>query len=157
MDAISELEIVARLAYAALLGGIIGLEREVRGFPAGVRTVALVAMGATLFTEVSSLTAEEDRIAAGIVTGIGFLGAGVIMREGYSIRGITTAATIWSAAAVGMAVGRELYIVAGLTSLLVFILLESRPLVRGASAVMRKHLPGMSDAEGQEGESGGRN
>jgi putative Mg2+ transporter-C (MgtC) family protein len=157
LDAISELEMVARLAYAALLGGIIGLEREVRGFPAGVRTVALVAMGATLFTEVSSLTAEEDRIAAGIVTGIGFLGAGVIMREGYSIRGITTAATIWSAAAVGMAVGRELYIVAGLTSLLIFILLESRPQVRGASAVMRRRLPGMSDADGQDEETGGRN
>ena len=75
-------------------------------------------MGSALFTEVSRLTGGDDRIAAGIVTGIGFLGAGVIFREGYTVRGITTAATIWSAAAVGMAVGRELYLAAGLGSLL---------------------------------------
>ncbi len=128
---------VGRLAFAAFLGAFIGLERELRGYPAGVRTVALVATGSALFTEVSRITGSEDRIAAGIVSGIGFLGAGVIFREGYTVRGITTAATVWTAAAVGMAVARELYLVAGLGSLLVFILLEARPVVRRLDDVLR--------------------
>jgi putative Mg2+ transporter-C (MgtC) family protein len=93
-----------------------------------------VTAGSALFTEVSQVTGTEDRIAAGIVTGIGFLGAGLIFREGYTVRGITTAATVWSAAAIGMAVGRELYLVAGLGSLLVFVLLEARPVVRRLEA-----------------------
>ncbi len=130
MDTIDQLAIVGRLAFAAALGAFIGLERELRGYPAGVRTVALVALGSALFTDVSQLMGEQDRVAAGIVTGIGFLGAGVIFREGYTVRGITTAATIWSAAAIGMAIGRELYLVAGLGAVLVFILLEARPVVR---------------------------
>ncbi len=121
-----QLAMVGRLVLAALLGAFVGIEREVRGYPAGVRTIALVALGSALFTEISAITGTEDRIAAGIVTGIGFLGAGVIFREGYTVRGITTAATVWSAAAVGMAVGRELYLAAGLGSLLIFVLLEAR-------------------------------
>jgi len=126
--------VLARLALAAFLGAFIGIERELRGYPAGVRTVALVATGSALFTEVSRITGTEDRIAAGIVTGIGFLGAGLIFREGYTVRGITTAATVWSAAAIGMAVGLELYLVAGLGSLLMFVLLESKPVVRRLEA-----------------------
>jgi putative Mg2+ transporter-C (MgtC) family protein len=154
-----QLAIVGRLAFAAVLGAFVGLERELRGYPAGVRTIALVAMGAALFTEVSRITGDEDRIAAGIVTGIGFLGAGVIFREGYTMRGITTAATIWSAAAVGMAVGRELYVVAGLGSLLVFALLEARPVVRRLDAILRsaggelreEPIASQEDPEGREG------
>jgi putative Mg2+ transporter-C (MgtC) family protein len=138
MDTGDQLALVGRLALAAFLGAFIGLERELRGYPAGVRTVALVALGSALFTEISSITGTEDRIAAGIVTGIGFLGAGVIFREGYTVRGITTAATIWSAAAVGMAVGRELYLAAGLGSLLIFILLEARPVVRRMDDFLRR-------------------
>jgi putative Mg2+ transporter-C (MgtC) family protein len=134
LDTGDQLLILARLALAAFLGAFIGLERELRGYPAGVRTVALVALGSALFTEVSRVMGTEDRIAAGIVSGIGFLGAGLIFREGYTVRGITTAATVWSAAAIGMAVGRELYLVAGLGSLLVFILLEARPVVRRLEA-----------------------
>src|SRR5213592_1945308 len=107
-----EFEILGRLLLAGLLGGLIGLERELRGYPAGIRTIALVALGSCLFTDISALLGGEDRIAAQIVTGIGFIGAGVIFREGYSVRGITTAATIWSGAAIGMAVGTSLYIVA---------------------------------------------
>ncbi|HEU0074508.1 MAG TPA: MgtC/SapB family protein [Dehalococcoidia bacterium] len=152
IDTQAELEIVARLAYAALLGGLIGLERELRGFPAGVRTVALVALGSALFTDVSRLTAEEDRIAAGIVSGIGFLGAGVIIREGYSIRGITTAATIWAAAAVGMAVGRELYIVSGAAAVLIFGILELRPVVRSASEELRRRVTGLHEGESERSE-----
>src|SRR4030042_2322716 len=139
MDTGDQLLILARLALAAFLGAFIGLERELRGYPAGVRTVALVTAGSALFTEVSRIMGgSEDRIAAGIVTGIGFLGAGLIFREGYTVRGITTAATVWSASAIGMAVGRELYLVAGLGSLLVFVLLEARPGVRRLEALIRR-------------------
>jgi putative Mg2+ transporter-C (MgtC) family protein len=138
LDAGDQLLILGRLALAALLGAFIGMERELRGYPAGVRTVALVALGAALFTEVSRIMGgSEDRIAAGVVSGIGFLGAGLIFREGYTVRGITTAATVWAAAAIGMAVGRELYLVGGLGALLVFILLEARPVVRRLEALIR--------------------
>jgi putative Mg2+ transporter-C (MgtC) family protein len=135
-----QLAIVGRLAFAAILGAFVGIEREIRGYPAGVRTIALVAMGSALFTDISTITGTEDRIAAGIVTGIGFLGAGVIFREGYTVRGITTAATIWGAAAVGMAIGRELYLVAGLGSVLIFMLLEARPVVRRMDDFVRGRL-----------------
>jgi len=138
MDAIDQLEIVGRLAMAALLGGIIGLERELRGYPAGIRTYALVTLGAALFTDVSQLLGGDDRVAAGIVTGIGFLGASVVFREGYSIRGITTAATIWAAAAIGMAIGRELYLVAGLGALLIFLILEAKPVTGRLDAFLRR-------------------
>ena len=157
MDNLDQLAIVGRLALAALLGAFVGIEREIRGYPAGVRTIALVALGSALFTEVSSLTGEEDRIAAGIVTGIGFLGAGVIFREGYTVRGITTAATIWSAAAVGMAVGRELYLEASLGSLLIFVLLEARPVVRRLDNFVGTRLLGLKarqEAEQEEAEEG---
>jgi putative Mg2+ transporter-C (MgtC) family protein len=142
-----QLAIVGRLAFAAALGALIGLERELRGYPAGVRTVALVTLGAALFTDVSQLLGGEDRVAAGIVTGIGFLGAGVIFREGHTVQGITTAA------AVGMAVGRELYLVAGLGSVLVFILLEARPVVRRLDDLLRErlHEPLVHQDPNQEG------
>jgi putative Mg2+ transporter-C (MgtC) family protein len=135
-----QLAIVGRLALAAALGALIGLERELRGYPAGVRTVALVALGSALFTDVSRLLGGDDRVAAGIVTGIGFLGAGVIFREGYTVRGITTAAALWSAAAIGMAVARELFLVAGLGAVLVFILLEARPVVRRLEDLLKGRL-----------------
>ena len=118
-----ELEIVARLVLAALVGGFVGLERELRGYPAGIRTLALVAIGATLFTDLSQLLGGNDRVAAQVVAGIGFIGAGLIFREGYTVRGITTAATIWAAAAIGMAIGRELYLVAGLGTVIIFVVL----------------------------------
>ena len=147
MDAGDQLEIVARLLLAAGLGALMGLQRELRGMPAGVRTIALVTMGAALFTELSGLVGSEDRIAAGIVTGIGFLGAGVIFREGYTVKGITTAATIWSAAAVGMAVGQRLYLVAVLGALIVFVLLESRPVVRAIDNLLRKRAGPLVDVD----------
>jgi len=151
MDAGDQLEIVAHLLLAAALGALMGLERELRGMPAGVRTIALVTMGAALFTEMSGLiSGGEDRIAAGIVTGIGFLGAGVIFREGYTVKGITTAATIWSAAAVGMAVGRELYLVAVSGALIVFALLESRPLVRAIDNFLRQRARLLVDLDHDE-------
>ena len=133
-----QMEIVARLALAGFLGAFIGLERELRGYPTGIRTIALVTLGACLFTDVSRLMGGDDRVAAGIVTGIGFIGAGVILREGFSVRGITTAATIWSAAAVGMAIGIELYVVGIVGAVAVFALLESKPFTRRIDEFIRR-------------------
>jgi putative Mg2+ transporter-C (MgtC) family protein len=132
-----QLAIIGRLALAGLLGSIIGLERELRGHPAGIRTMSLVTLGACLFTEVSLITGAGDRIAAQIVTGIGFLGAGVIFREGNGLKGITTAATVWGAAAIGMALGRELYLTSILGTVLVVFLLYSRPLTRRVEKLVK--------------------
>jgi putative Mg2+ transporter-C (MgtC) family protein len=114
--------VVLRLAVAAALGAAIGLERELRDREAGVRTHLLVSMGSCLFTLVSAygfhdflvaggnvVRADPSRIAAQIVTGIGFLGAGAIIREGLSVRGLTTAASLWIVAAIGMAAGAGYY------------------------------------------------
>ena len=96
-----------RLAVAAGLGGAIGLERELRAQPAGFRTHVLVALGAGLFTVASAGIAGADptRVAAQVVTGVGFLGAGAILHEGGSVKGLTTAASLWIAAAAGLACG----------------------------------------------------
>jgi len=100
---------VCPLLLAVLLGGLIGLERELHGHPAGLRTHILVCVGATLMTLVSvhlvGRRGDPSRIAAQIVTGIGFLGAGAIIREGATIRGLTTAASVWTTAGIGLAVG----------------------------------------------------
>lgn len=138
LDAIDQLEIVGRVALAAALGAIVGLERELRGHPVGVRTMALVTAGAALFSDISRFGGGDDRIAAGIVTGIGFLGAGVIVREGFTVERITTAATIWATAAVGMAIGHELYLTGLLGALLILLILAARPFVRAADELIRR-------------------
>lgn len=100
------LEVMIKLGVGALLGGFIGWERERHGRPAGIRTHMMTVIGVVLFSEVSKVFSAGDpsRIAAQIVTGVGFLGAGTIMRNGPEIRGLTTAASLWAAAAIGMAV-----------------------------------------------------
>lgn len=102
-------EQVVRVAAALILGGLIGLEREFRDKPAGFRTIILICVGACVFTMISQTIGGPDwdstRIAAQIVSGIGFLGAGAILRDRVSVFGLTTAATIWSVAAIGMAAG----------------------------------------------------
>ena len=121
--------IVARLAWAALLGSIIGIERSVRRRPAGMRTGFCVSLGAALFTIVSVEIARRTgdvsttRIASNIVQGIGFLGAGVILRERGSVVGLTTAATIFAVAAMGMAAGGGMYAVSGIACALVLVAL----------------------------------
>lgn len=118
MPELTLLDIVWRLGLAALLGGAIGFERELRERGAGLRTHMFVAVGSALFTIVSAyawsdwkfstpngLVFDPTRIAAQIVSGIGFLGAGAIIRQGLSVRGLTTAATLWFVAAIGMAAG----------------------------------------------------
>jgi putative Mg2+ transporter-C (MgtC) family protein len=115
-----DLDLGLRLLIAALLGGILGLEREQADKPAGLRTLILVCMGSALFTIASKFGFGDDadaaRVAAGIVAGIGFLGAGTILRVKGEVIGITTAATIWAVAAVGLAVGAGLYLVALVTT-----------------------------------------
>jgi putative Mg2+ transporter-C (MgtC) family protein len=109
-----ELEMVLRILLAAALGGVIGFQRERLDKPAGFRTHILIASGAALFTVVSIMGFETDdtaRVAAGIVAGIGFLGAGSIIRRGNHIEGLTTAASIWAVAGIGMAAGSGLYII----------------------------------------------
>lgn len=103
-----------RIGIAMLIGGIIGAEREFRDKSAGLRTLTLICVGSCLFTLVSQLLTNgtADRIASNIVTGIGFLGAGVIFKSDRGVNGLTTAATIWATAAIGMTIGNGLYIVA---------------------------------------------
>jgi len=126
MDVVFSWEIAFQLLLASLLGGLIGLEREVHGRPAGFRTHLLVSLGAALFVVTSvhfyqrfgnfsgqgPVGVDPGRIAAQVVAGIGFLGAGAIIREKASIRGLTTAACLWVAAAVGVAVGGGMYLAA---------------------------------------------
>ena len=125
-----------RLALAAVLGGLIGIERELREREAGLRTHLLVSLGSALFTIVGAygfheflssgatvVRADPTRIAAQIVTGIGFLGAGAIIRQGLSVRGLTTAATLWVVAAIGLACGAGSYTTAVITTVLVLFAL----------------------------------
>ena len=105
------------IVLAVILGGIVGLERELNGKPAGLRTNVLICVGAAIFTIISrqmgaGQTDSISRIAAQIVTGVGFLGAGAIIRDTAGVHGLTTAATIWLVASVGMACGAGLYILA---------------------------------------------
>ncbi|UCF99209.1 MAG: MgtC/SapB family protein [Spirochaetaceae bacterium] len=123
---------VIRLAVACFLGAVIGFERDIHGRAAGLRTNMLVSMGAALFMLISAAVAESysggpestglrvdpSRIAAQIVTGIGFLGAGAIIKEGFNIRGLTTAACLWVSAGVGMAAGAGLFEMAILVTLI---------------------------------------
>jgi putative Mg2+ transporter-C (MgtC) family protein len=116
-----QLDMALRLVVAALLGATIGLEREIHGHQAGMRTHMLVSLGAAIYTVLSiygfpvpagSAAPDPSRVAAGIVTGIGFLGAGAIIKYGTNIRGLTTAASLWVVAAVGLAAGVGAYLVA---------------------------------------------
>jgi putative Mg2+ transporter-C (MgtC) family protein len=113
-----QLDISLRLLAAALFGAILGLEREVHGHPAGMRTHMLVCVGSALFTVLSvygfsspggPLTGDPSRVAAQIVTGIGFLGAGAILKDGANVRGLTTAASLWLVASIGLAAGVGAY------------------------------------------------
>ncbi|MEA2434338.1 MAG: putative Mg2+ transporter-C (MgtC) family protein [Actinomycetota bacterium] len=120
-------ELVLRILVAAALGGVIGLERELSDQPAGLRTHILVVLGSCLFTLVGAyglsafagndqVNLDPTRVAAQVVSGIGFLGAGAILREGLNIRGLTTAATLWVTAAIGVAVGLGYWVGASVTT-----------------------------------------
>ncbi|UCG09902.1 MAG: MgtC/SapB family protein [Dehalococcoidia bacterium] len=129
-----ELEMVLRLLLATALGAIIGYQRERAGKVAGLRTIVLICVGAALFTLTSiyafGAEADPSRVAAGIVAGIGFLGAGAIIRRGEGVvAGLTTAATIWAAAGIGMAAGAGFYLIAAVaTAIILIILLLPHPI-----------------------------
>jgi putative Mg2+ transporter-C (MgtC) family protein len=131
MTPTSFLQAVVRLALAAALGGAIGLEREYRHKPAGLRTNMLISLGSALFSilsvELGAGAGSPDRIAAQVVTGIGFLGAGAILRSGENVHGLTTAATIWVNAAIGMAAGLGSYTIATVGAAITLVVLAVLP------------------------------
>lgn len=129
---IDYLHITTRLLLAGLLGGLIGLEREQSNHPAGFRTHILVCVGSTLIMLVSiygfsewmnhpNVRSDPARLAAQVISGIGFLGAGTILRHGFTVSGLTTAASLWVVAAIGLSVGTGFYFAAVITTILVLI------------------------------------
>lgn len=129
---LSNQEIALRLLLAIVWGGLIGLEREYHHKPAGFRTMIMISIGSCLFSLLSVLLnngENDNRITANVVTGIGFLGAGVIFRSSNRINGITTAAAIWAVAAVGMSIGTGFYLMASISSVLIISVLAILPLV----------------------------
>jgi putative Mg2+ transporter-C (MgtC) family protein len=152
IDFALQADLSVRMLIAAALGAMIGLEREIHEHPAGMRTHLLVSLGSAMFTELSivafagspapngSLPTDTSRVAAQIVSGIGFLGAGAILKYGTSIRGLTTAASLWTAAAVGMAAGAGEWLIAAVGTSIVLISLW--PL---NALIARIHRPGRHD------------
>jgi putative Mg2+ transporter-C (MgtC) family protein len=137
---LDETTLLVRLGASALIAAIIGLERELRGQVAGLRTHILVSVGACLFTLVGAYGFPDaprnpgmdiTRIASQVVVGVGFLGGGAILRHGASVRGLTTGANLWVAAALGVACGAGFYVAAGLTAAItVGVLSGLKPLER---------------------------
>src|SRR5947199_7414470 len=125
---IFKLELLLQLGLATLLGGAIGLERELGGKPAGLRTNILICIGSMLYTKLSITmatgTADPTRVAAQIVTGVGFIGAGTILHARGAVVGLPSAATIWVVAAIGVALGATFYWEAAGTTLLVLLVLQ---------------------------------
>lgn len=131
VDVALQADLAVRMLIAAVLGAAIGLEREIHEHPAGMRTHLLVALGSAIFTELSifgfelpsgpggTVATDTSRVAAQVVSGIGFLGAGAILKYGTSIRGLTTAASLWTTAAVGMAAGSGEWLIAAVGTFIV--------------------------------------
>lgn len=124
-------EYLIRIALAALVGGLIGLEREYRDKSAGLRTMILIATGSAFFTVLSEIIGVEindgARISAALVSGVGFLGAGVIIKDGMDIRGLTTAASIWLVASLGMGMGSGEFLLSGVITLGILLILFILP------------------------------
>lgn len=113
-------ESILKIIISFAIGAVLGFEREYHDKPAGLRTIILITVGSTLFTMVSvSFGINPERVASNIVTGIGFIGAGVMFRQGVDVKGITTAATVWMAAALGMGVAQELYVLSAVALIIV--------------------------------------
>jgi putative Mg2+ transporter-C (MgtC) family protein len=129
------LDLVLQLALATLLGGAIGLERELSGKPAGLRTNILICMGSVIFTQLSFTmatgTADPTRVAAQIVTGVGFIGAGTILHARGTVVGLTSAATIWVVAGIGVALGAGHYLEAVGSTVFVLVVLQGMRWVEG--------------------------
>jgi putative Mg2+ transporter-C (MgtC) family protein len=144
----AQLDIVLRLSIALVIGALIGIEREYRGHAAGVRTLAMVSVGACIFTAAGLYffpghQTDPTRIAAQVVTGVGFLGAGAIFRAEDGVKGLTTAATVWVVASLGMTVGFGLYVISVAGAAIVLVgLVAVRPIeirfLRHGSHPMRR-------------------
>ncbi|HLE58829.1 MAG TPA: MgtC/SapB family protein [Candidatus Limnocylindria bacterium] len=135
----TQFDLAGRLVVGLLLGAAIGFERELRGHSAGLRTHALVSLGAALFTVISAYgfsgeAVDPTRIAAQIVSGIGFIGAGTILQHRGSVRGLTTAASLWSVAAIGMAAGAGLLGMAVIGTVLILVVLSVLDWVEAVAA-----------------------
>lgn len=148
MDWSTELQFSMRLALAGFLGGLIGLDRELTGHPAGARTHATVALGSCLFSLISvyhgqSVGGDQTRIAAQVVSGIGFIGAGVIMRDRFKVKGLTTAASLWTTASIGMAAGYGFYVMTAVASGLVLsvLVLQYFSWWQRLTAILQKKTP----------------
>ena len=145
----TELETIVRLLLATVLGFVIGLEREAAGQSAGERTHALVALGSAAFA-LLSITAfpgsDTSRVAAGVVTGLGFLGAGTILKGGDTqVRGLTTAAGMWAVGAIGLAIGSGRYFLGLATAIIAGVLLLSERILRIGDRLARRRS--VSDGE----------
>ena len=140
-------DLLLKLGLALLIGTIIGAEREYKNKSAGLRTLILICVGSTLFTIISrtfGAPGEISRIASNIVTGIGFLGAGAIMREGLTVSGLTTASSIWVTAALGMAVGAGQYWLSVFATIIVLVVLTLfgfiQPLLERYRKIIELHI-----------------
>lgn len=135
---------IAGVLLAVLFGGAIGLEREIRGKAAGLRTNVLICLGAAVFTLVSRYLGAGSgdsvtRIAAQVVTGVGFLGAGAVIQDRGGVHGLTTAATIWIVASIGMACGAGFYLLSVVATILtMLVLLGLRPLEKSSAKIARE-------------------
>lgn len=126
MDLHAQLIVIGRIALAAFLGYLLGLDRALRGKDAGDRTFSLVALGSAAFVAlgVELFPASADRVIQGVTAGVGFLGAGIIFRGSGGVRGLTTAAALWTAAAVGSLIGAGLYLAGAALAGIVLVVLE---------------------------------
>lgn len=158
---------VISIILAAFLGAAIGLERELSGKSAGLRTNLLICLGAAIFTIISKRLAAVDegsttRIAAQIVTGVGFLGAGAVIQDRRGVHGLTTAATIWLVASIGMACGAGFHELAAISTLIVIVVLAglsklAKPLARYARKYQLKSTPDDQDYTGTKRRQAGEN
>lgn len=142
MDFSVQLQDMIAMCVSILCGGIIGFEREYKNKSAGFRTIILISLGSTIFTIVSKHgVGADDRIAANIITGIGFIGAGVIFKDKVSVRGLTTAAVIWTSAAIGMTTGIGYHALAlSLTVITLFVLLMVTRVERMIAKLQKQKL-----------------
>jgi len=140
METVLTLETLASLLLSVALGAIVGIEREKAHRPAGLRTHMLVSLGSCLFTIVSiNFSAQPAQIAGGIVTGIGFIGAGTIWSEKDKVKGITTAASLWATAAIGLTTGIGDFPLAATVTILVLIILASKYVIERLHNENRDH------------------
>jgi putative Mg2+ transporter-C (MgtC) family protein len=151
VDFQDEMTFIGRAALAAALAFIIGWERESRGSPAGDRTFAMVALGSAAFTAIGIAAFPEtaEKLLAGVVTGVGFLGAGMIVKEASNVRGLTTAAGIWAVSSIGVVVGAGEYFVGiGLTALIMVILTWERIPYVSEIGVVKRHRQFVDENQG---------